>query len=122
MGKNSVPPPLSGFTSIYSSFSENMHATSGTNAEAAYEIWLNDGRTMATIQHDFSAGDPGALPSIYRDVRRPVRCPGAEMELVTNGSEIIPQRRTAASSQATWTSSACSPGSSGTGTCRTRPG
>lgn len=56
--KNSVPPPLSGFTSIYSSFSENMHATSRTNAEAAYDIWLNDWNNEVMIQHDFSALRP----------------------------------------------------------------
>ena len=56
--KNSVPPPLSGFTSIYSSFSENMNATSRTNAEAAYDIWLNDWNNEVMIQHDFSALRP----------------------------------------------------------------
>ena len=29
-------------SSIYSSFSENMNETSGTDAEAAYDIWLNN--------------------------------------------------------------------------------
>ena len=56
--KNSLPPPLSGFTSIYSSFSENMNATSRTNAEAAYDIWLNDWKNEVMIQHDFSALRP----------------------------------------------------------------
>ena len=34
------PDPLSNFGSIISSFSENMHATGSTSAQAAYDIWL----------------------------------------------------------------------------------
>ena len=37
---DNTPNPLSGFSSIISSFTETMHATSGTSAEAAYDIWL----------------------------------------------------------------------------------
>jgi len=33
--------PLSKFTSMTSSYAENMHAVSGTDAEAAYDIWIN---------------------------------------------------------------------------------
>jgi hypothetical protein len=33
--------PLSKFTSMTSSYAETMHAVSGTDAEAAYDIWLN---------------------------------------------------------------------------------
>ena len=33
--------PLSKFTSMTSSYAENMHAVSGTDAEAAYDIWVN---------------------------------------------------------------------------------
>jgi hypothetical protein len=43
---------LAGFSSIYSSFTENMHSTYGTSAEAAYDIWLNDWRNEVMIQHD----------------------------------------------------------------------
>ena len=43
---------LAGFSSIYSSFSENMHPAAGTSAEAAYDIWLNDWRNEVMIQHD----------------------------------------------------------------------
>jgi len=32
---------LSAFTSMTSSYTENMHAVSGTQAQAAYDIWLN---------------------------------------------------------------------------------
>ena len=34
-----LPTPLANYSSIYSSFSENMNATSATNAWAAYDIW-----------------------------------------------------------------------------------
>jgi hypothetical protein len=49
---NGAPPPLSSYTSIYSSFAENMHGTSGTSAEAAYDIWLNNWGNEVMIQHD----------------------------------------------------------------------
>jgi hypothetical protein len=49
---NGAPPPLSSYTSIYSSFTENMNRTSGTSAEAAYDIWLNNWRNEVMIQHD----------------------------------------------------------------------
>jgi hypothetical protein len=37
---NDTPLPLSGFSSIVSSFTEKMGAAAGTDAEAAYDIWL----------------------------------------------------------------------------------
>jgi hypothetical protein len=43
---------LSSFFSLYSSFSENMNATAGTSAEAAYDIWLNNWKNEVMIQHD----------------------------------------------------------------------
>jgi hypothetical protein len=43
---------LTSFSSIYSSFSEDMHPTAGTSAEAAYDIWLNDWNNEVMIQHD----------------------------------------------------------------------
>jgi hypothetical protein len=51
--------PLSDFTSMYSSFNENMNATSATSAWAAYDIWLGPSTgTKAPdevmIQHDFA--------------------------------------------------------------------
>jgi hypothetical protein len=55
---NNVAPRLSSYRSIYSSFSENMNMTSGTDAEAAYDIWLNDWNNEVMIQHDFSALRP----------------------------------------------------------------
>jgi hypothetical protein len=35
-----APEPLSGFSSIISSFTETMNTVSSTDAEAAYDIWL----------------------------------------------------------------------------------
>jgi hypothetical protein len=41
--QDNTPDPLSGFSSIISSFAENMNAVSGTSAEAAYDIWVGQG-------------------------------------------------------------------------------
>jgi hypothetical protein len=43
---------LTSFSSLYSSFSETMNPTSGTSAEAGYDIWLNDWNNEVMIQHD----------------------------------------------------------------------
>ena len=43
---------LADFSSIYSSFTENMNAVSGTSAGAAYDIWLNNWQNEVMIQHD----------------------------------------------------------------------
>ena len=43
---------LAGFSSIYSSFTESMNPVSGTSAEAAYDIWLNNWGNEVMIQHD----------------------------------------------------------------------
>jgi hypothetical protein len=43
---------LADFSSIYSSFTENMHPGTGTSAEAAYDIWLNNWSNEVMIQHD----------------------------------------------------------------------
>ncbi len=40
---SNTDPPISGFSAITSSFTEAMNATSGTDAEAAYDIWLDNG-------------------------------------------------------------------------------
>jgi hypothetical protein len=40
--KNYPSRALSSFTSMTSSYSENMNSTAGTDAEAAYDIWIND--------------------------------------------------------------------------------
>ena len=43
---------LTSFSSIYSSFSEDMNPTAGTSAEAAFDIWLNNWKDEVMIQHD----------------------------------------------------------------------
>lgn len=50
--------PLTHFHTMVSSFSENMHTTSGTSAWAAYDIWLNGGNNEIMIQHDFANNGP----------------------------------------------------------------
>ena len=54
-----VPTPLTNYSSIYSSFSENMNATAKTTAWASYDIWLGRGTSSSSsnevmIQHDFA--------------------------------------------------------------------
>ena len=39
---NDVDPPLASFHAVFSHFSEAMHATAGTDVEAAYDIWLSN--------------------------------------------------------------------------------
>jgi hypothetical protein len=54
--------PLSSFSAMRSSFSENMNATSGTSAWAAYDVWLNNWNNEVMIQHDFA--NNGACPAL----------------------------------------------------------
>jgi len=54
--------PLTNFKTMTSSFSEDMDATGGTSAWAAYDIWLNDGANEVMIQHDFA--DNGACTAV----------------------------------------------------------
>jgi hypothetical protein len=59
-----VPTPLTSYSSIRSSFSENMHATAKTSAWAAYDVWLGQDKCAPAnatcpsdevmIQHDFA--------------------------------------------------------------------
>ena len=49
---SSQPASLSLYSSIHSSFSENMNAHNGTSAEAAYDIWLNNWADEIMLQHD----------------------------------------------------------------------
>jgi Glycosyl hydrolase family 12 len=46
---NDTDPPITGFSAITSSFTEAMNATSKTDAEAAYDIWLGDGNGPTEI-------------------------------------------------------------------------
>jgi len=58
-GESYGSSPLSSFSSILSSFAENMNPKTGTSAEAAYDIWLNDWHNEVMIQHDmFDRGGP----------------------------------------------------------------
>ena len=54
--------PLSGFSSIVSSFTDSIPSTSGTNAEASYDIWFSNTSKVneVMIQNDYS---PGRSPS-----------------------------------------------------------
>jgi hypothetical protein len=54
------PNTLADFSLIYSSFVEDMNPVSGTSAEAAYDIWLNDWRNEVMIQNDIV--NRGACP------------------------------------------------------------
>jgi hypothetical protein len=46
------PNTLADFSSIHSSFAEDMNQVSGTSAEADYDIWRNDWRNEVMIQND----------------------------------------------------------------------
>jgi hypothetical protein len=54
---NDNNPLIGSYSTLTSSFSENMNATSQTDAEAAYDIWTGAGEEIM-IQHDFSALRP----------------------------------------------------------------
>ena len=61
--RSGAPTPLSHYASIYSSFTEDMNATSATSAWAAYDIWLGHGASTTfsyevMIQHDFANNGP----------------------------------------------------------------
>ena len=45
---------LSGFSSITSSFTDSLPQTSGANAEASYDIWLNNWGYEVMIQNDYT--------------------------------------------------------------------
>ena len=51
-----LPAALSSWSSMVSSYSVNLNAHSGTVAEAAYDLWLDDWNNEVMIQTDF-AGD-----------------------------------------------------------------
>src|SRR5215469_8130965 len=54
---NGTAPRISSYSSLTSTFAEDMHSGSGTDAEAAYDIWTVAGDEIM-IQHDFSALRP----------------------------------------------------------------
>jgi hypothetical protein len=68
-GSNYNDESLSSFSSIYSSFSENMHPTSGTQAWAAYDIWLNNWGNEVMIHHDLARFNSYDNTPTARDVQ-----------------------------------------------------
>ncbi len=96
-----VPTPLTEYSSIYSSFKENMYATRGTSAWAMYDVWLgpdncNPSKSNCTsspdevmIQHDFA--DNGACSYSATDVRFGGRngVPVQDWNLCKYGSSLI---------------------------------
>lgn len=58
VGQTYPENPLTDFSSIHSSFSEEMHATKDTSAWAAFDIWLNNWNNEVMIQHDFAGNGP----------------------------------------------------------------
>jgi hypothetical protein len=50
--------PLSKFSTIYSSFSENLSATSATSAWAAFDLWFNNWGNEVMIVHDAVGAGP----------------------------------------------------------------
>jgi hypothetical protein len=54
---NGTQPLISSYATLVSSFSEDMHATAKTDAEAAFDIWTGAGDEIM-IQHDESALRP----------------------------------------------------------------
>ncbi len=81
---NNTPDPLSDFSSIISSFTENMNAGSGTSAEAAYDIWL--GQNASTNGAD--------EVMIWNDQANRGTCGGATVETSASfgGSGGVPQQ------------------------------
>jgi hypothetical protein len=79
-----TPDPLSGFSSVISSFTENMNAAGGTSAEAAYDIWL--GQSEATNYAD--------EVMIWNDQANRGTCGGATVEANANfgGSGGVPEQ------------------------------
>jgi len=79
---------LSSFPALYSSFSENMHAQSGTIGEAAYDLWLNNWNDEVMIMHDLVniyCPDQQATASFGGAHGVPVQ----QWKLCKNGSELI---------------------------------
>ena len=81
---DNTPDPLSGFGSIFSSFTENMKVASGTSAEAAYDIWL--GQNSSTNYAD--------EVMIWNDQVNRGTCGGASVQANASfgGSNGVPQQ------------------------------
>jgi hypothetical protein len=92
------PTPLTDYSSLSSSFSENMNATGGTSAWAAYDIWLGPSKCSPAvskcssnevmIQHDFA--NNGACATAATAVfGGSAGVPVQKWNLCTYGSELI---------------------------------
>jgi hypothetical protein len=79
-----APEPLSGFSSIISSFTETMNTVSTTDAEAAYDIWL--GQNTSTNYAD--------EVMIWNDQANRGTCGGATVKAnaTFGGSNGVPQQ------------------------------
>jgi hypothetical protein len=79
-----TPLPLSSFGSITSSFTEKMSAAGGTDAEAAYDIWLGQG----------SSTNYADEVMIWNDQENRGTCGGATVESTATfgGSNGVPQQ------------------------------
>jgi hypothetical protein len=58
VGNEYQEQPLSDYTSLTSSFSEDMGATKATTAWAAYDLWFNNWNNEVMIQVDFANNAP----------------------------------------------------------------
>jgi hypothetical protein len=54
--------PISGLAALVGTYAENMHETSGTIAEAAYDIWTSSGEIMIWVDTTSARGSGGADP------------------------------------------------------------
>jgi hypothetical protein len=88
VGQTYPETPLTNFSSISSSFTEDMNATSSTSAWAAYDIWLNKWGNEVMIQHDFA--NNGACPAkATATFGGSGSVPAQSWELCQYGSELI---------------------------------
>lgn len=60
--------PLSSFTKIISSYSEQMNPNPGTQAWAAYDIWLNNWANEIMIHHDLARFNPYDSTPVARNI------------------------------------------------------
>jgi hypothetical protein len=80
--------PLTKFSSITSSFTEDMNATSATSSWAAFDIWLNKWGNEVMIQHDFA--NNGACPTkATAQFGGSAGVPVQDWQLCQYGSELI---------------------------------
>jgi hypothetical protein len=59
-GANLTDTPISGLSGLVSTYAENMHETSATAAEAAYDIWTSSGEIMIWVDTSTTRGSGGA--------------------------------------------------------------